>query len=187
MQKALSDYKPELPHPAQSLHHTILASFGPSHPPTIDPKYLFHPLDLEVIAHHAQYLETIAATEPWHRTLLKPNGRRNTPGAYVSSIEKAKDYVRSASASNWHAVGTFAMLPREMGGVVDANLVVYGTTNLRVVDASIMPSIPQCNTQSVVYAVAERAAVLIKGGHRCPREILCGMNNERLSALSATL
>jgi choline dehydrogenase-like flavoprotein len=141
-----------------------IASAVPSEPPVIDPEYLSHRLDLEVMARHTQYLETIATTEPL-ASLLKPDGRRNASGAYVSDLDAAKDYARSACVSNWHAVGTCAMLPREMGGVVDPTLIVYGTTNLRVVDASIMPSIPQCNTQSVVYAVAERAAGLIKSSN----------------------
>lgn len=57
------------------------------------------------------------------------------------------------------------MLPREKGGVVNERLIVHGTKNLRVVDASIMPVIPQSNTQSTVYAVAERAADIIKADH----------------------
>ena len=52
---------------------------------------------------------------------------------------------------------------KERGGVVNGRLVVHGTTNLRVVDASIMPTIPGGNCQSSVYAVAEKAADLIKG------------------------
>ena len=55
------------------------------------------------------------------------------------------------------------MLPRSLGGVVDSNLTVYGTSNLRVVDTSIFPLIPGAHLQSVVYAVAEKAADLIKG------------------------
>lgn len=47
----------------------------------------------------------------------------------------------------------------------NAQLLVYGTTNLRIVDASVMPPIPRGNIQSSVYAVAERAADLIKGAH----------------------
>ncbi len=54
------------------------------------------------------------------------------------------------------------MMPREKGGVVDANLRVYGCRNLRVCDASIIPITPRANPQASVYAVAERAADLLK-------------------------
>jgi choline dehydrogenase-like flavoprotein len=54
------------------------------------------------------------------------------------------------------------MLPKESGGVVDSKLKVYGTKNLRVVDASIFPLEPSGNIQAVVYAVAEKAADIIK-------------------------
>jgi choline dehydrogenase-like flavoprotein len=48
-------------------------------------------------------------------------------------------YVRDTAITDWHPVGTFSMLPRDKGGVVNSNLIVHGTRNLRVVDASIMP------------------------------------------------
>ena len=54
------------------------------------------------------------------------------------------------------------MLPRDMGGVVDSRLTVYGTRNLRVVDSSVFPVIPGGHLMAVVYGVAERAAVLVK-------------------------
>lgn len=54
------------------------------------------------------------------------------------------------------------MLPRADGGVVSDHLLVHGTKNLRVVDASVFPIIPRGNIQSTVYAVAERAADIIK-------------------------
>ncbi|PVH91506.1 GMC oxidoreductase, partial [Periconia macrospinosa] len=73
-------------------------------------------------------------------------------------------YAKAASNTNWHSVGTLAMAPQENGGVVDTSLRVYGVSGLRVVDASIFPLVPQSNTQSLVYAVAERAADLIKQG-----------------------
>ena len=54
------------------------------------------------------------------------------------------------------------MLPWESGGVVNERLVVYGTKNLRVVDASNFPIEPLGNLQTTVYAVAERAADFMK-------------------------
>lgn len=54
------------------------------------------------------------------------------------------------------------MMPREMGGVVDQDLRVYGLKNVRVVDASVFPMVPRGNIQTSVYAVAERAADTIK-------------------------
>lgn len=54
------------------------------------------------------------------------------------------------------------MLPRDMGGVVDPKLRVYGTANVRVCDASVIPLTPRANPQATVYAVAEHAASLIK-------------------------
>ena len=55
------------------------------------------------------------------------------------------------------------MLPRDKGGVVDPHLRVYGAQGLRVVDLSVVPLIPSAHTQSIVYAVAEQAADIIKG------------------------
>ena len=54
------------------------------------------------------------------------------------------------------------MMPWDMGGVVDPELRVYGTRNLRVCDASIIPITPRANPQATVYGVAEHGAGLIK-------------------------
>ena len=62
---------------------------------------------------------------------------------------------------NSHPVGTCAMMAREMGGVVDHDLRVYGTKNVRVVDASVLPLEIDGHLTSTLYAVAERAADLI--------------------------
>lgn len=61
-----------------------------------------------------------------------------------------------------HTIGTCAMLPRELGGVVDPTLKVHGTANVRVVDASVIPHLVSGHTSAVVYALAEKAADLIK-------------------------
>ena len=55
------------------------------------------------------------------------------------------------------------MMKEEFGGVVDSELRVYGVKGLRIVDASVMPMIPGSHISSTVYAVAEKAADIIKG------------------------
>jgi choline dehydrogenase-like flavoprotein len=62
-----------------------------------------------------------------------------------------------------HPCGTCAMMPEGLGGCVDAELRVYGVDGLRVVDASVMPLIVGTALQATVYAVAEKAADVIRG------------------------
>ena len=138
-----------------------IASSNPNMKPIIDPKYLSHPLDIEIFARHMRYLDVIAASGPL-RSLLKEDGERIGPKSPFRDLEAAKDFVRAKSISMWHPTSTCAMLPQERGGVVDEHLIVHGTSNLRIVDASVFPVIPRANVQSTVYAVAERAADLIK-------------------------
>ena len=138
-----------------------IVSKNVSDAPRIDPRYFTHPLDLELFARHVRFLEQLARSPPLS-AYIKPNGKRNHPTAYVEDLSVAKDYARTTALSCYHPAGTCAMLPRDEGGVVNNRLIVYGTKNLRVVDASIMPLIPRSNLQSTVYAVAERAADLIK-------------------------
>jgi choline dehydrogenase-like flavoprotein len=57
------------------------------------------------------------------------------------------------------------MLPEEKGGVVDTRLKVHGINNLRIVDSSVIPIITTGNLQSTVYAIAEKAADLIKADY----------------------
>jgi choline dehydrogenase-like flavoprotein len=141
-----------------------IISAHPRDKPSIDTKYLSNELDLEVLSRHVKSLDTVASTKPL-AGLLKDDGKRNTVYEKMwgkGTLDEVKAYVRKTAISLWHPVGSCAMLPKGKGGVVDEKLRVYGTTNLRVVDASIMPSIPRANTQTTVYAVAEKAADLIK-------------------------
>lgn len=72
-------------------------------------------------------------------------------------------YIRNTAIPVWHASGTCAMKPQSDGGVVDSELKVYGVKGLRIVDASIMPIVPDQHTQGPVYMIAEKAASLIRG------------------------
>lgn len=138
-----------------------LTSANPQHKPSIDPQYLIKGIDVEIFARHLQYLPTLVQTQPL-ASLLKPNGKRSSPDTDLKDLDAVKEFVQNTAISNWHPVGTCAMLPKEKGGVVNEKLVVHGTKKLRVVDASIFPIITRGNPISSVYAVAEKAADLIK-------------------------
>lgn len=67
-------------------------------------------------------------------------------------------WLRENVATTWHSLGTCKMAPREQGGVIDANLSVYGVKNLKIADLSIPPSNVAANTANTAYAIGERAA-----------------------------
>lgn len=132
--------------------------------PDIDPRYLSHPADIEILARHLQSLDTVLRPSTHLSKFLKPDGKRNHPDAFkIHDLKEAKKYVIDTATSAYHSCGTAAMVPLEKGGVVSPELVVYGTSNVRIVDASIFPLIPRGNILSSVYAVAERASDIIKG------------------------
>ena len=89
-----------------------------------------------------------------------------SPGANVTSDEDLKDAFRQLLAPTYsHPCCTCPMMPEELGGVVGPDLLVYGVRSLSVVDASIMPIIPSAHLSATVYAVAEKAADIIKQRH----------------------
>lgn len=136
-------------------------SADPATKPLYDPRYLSHPLDLEILARQTQYLETIVETEPL-KSMLKKDGRRIPAQADAHDLSSAKEIAKERLYTAFHPSSTCAMIPRELGGVVSEKLIVHGTSNLRIVDASVFPIEPLGNIQATVYAVAEKAADLIK-------------------------
>ncbi|KAF2971284.1 hypothetical protein GQX73_g2276 [Xylaria multiplex] len=77
-------------------------------------------------------------------------------------------YVKKNMVPNCHVLGTAAMMSRELGGVVDEELRVYGTGNVRVVDASVIPLQVTGHLVSTIYAIAARAADIILGVKTVP-------------------
>ncbi|KAM0323704.1 hypothetical protein ACHAQA_008641 [Verticillium albo-atrum] len=138
-----------------------IRSKDPKDHPDIDPRYLSHPFDLQLLKIIALHLQTVAKTAPLSG-LLQGGGTVYQPGYHRLTADNVENWVRSAAQSEYHPSGTCAMLPRSRGGVVDERFRVYGVGKLRVVDASVFPLIPRANTQSLVYAIAERAADFIK-------------------------
>lgn len=138
-----------------------LSSKDPGAKPEIDPCYFSHPLDLELMSRHLLMCLKVRGTEPISQ-YFKPDGKRNHEKAYIENLDDAKQYLVDTAKTTYHCCGTCSMRSKDQGGVVDSKLRVWGTRNLRVVDASIFPFIPRGNTMSTVYAVAEKAADLIK-------------------------
>ena len=138
-----------------------ITSADPTVYPAIDPRYLSNPLDLAILSTIALQTQALAKTNPF-ASLLKNNA--TVYATLYNEITRAnvEEHVRQTLTSIYHSVGTCAMLPAKKGGVVDSRLKVYGTTNLRVVDASIVPLLPRGTIQSLIYAVAEKASDLIK-------------------------
>ena len=89
------------------------------------------------------------------------------PGASVSTKSELDEYIRDNTAGDFHLCGTCRMGHDAMA-VVDPNLRVHGIEGLRVVDASVMPSIVSANTNCTTVMVAERAADLILGRPMLP-------------------
>ncbi|KAF5005802.1 hypothetical protein FDECE_7781 [Fusarium decemcellulare] len=148
-------------HPLSRGSTHLKSATGPSPDAVVvDVGYLSHPLDIEIFARNLRYIETLLRSEPLS-SQLKPGGKRNPPQDFTN-LENGRDFLRRYGLGGNHFVGTCSMMPREMGGVVDSQLRVYGTKNLRVCDASIIPLIPRANPQATVYGVAEHGAQIIK-------------------------
>ena len=137
-----------------------IGSNDPRQPPIIDPKYLSHQLDLEILARGTQFIEKIVE-HPAMKRLLKTE-KRLPCNANLQDLESAKQVTKERLWTAYHLSCSCPMMPRKLGGVVDDRLKVYGTRNVRVVDASVFPMIALGNIQATVYAVAERACDLIK-------------------------
>ncbi|KAM0440695.1 hypothetical protein ACHAQK_005669 [Fusarium lateritium] len=132
--------------------------------PAIDPRYCSDPIDCEIIVLGLQLNTKLIQTKAMKELMPEPES------AFDTTDEKAlMSQVIAKITTERHPSGTAAMMPLELGGVVDSELKVYGTCNLRVADASIMPLIPSAHLQARVYAIAEKAADMIKSAKlECP-------------------
>ncbi|KAL8973972.1 MAG: hypothetical protein Q9197_001785 [Variospora fuerteventurae] len=131
-----------------------IRSADPFEPPSIDPRWLTNPVDRQVLIEALLFNRQILAT---------PAMLPLSPAQFVPTVDADEDtinaIINTGIRTEFHPSGTCAMLPLEQGGVVDPQLRVYGTQNLRVVDAGIFPMIPAAHLQAVVYAVAEKLVV----------------------------
>jgi choline dehydrogenase len=131
-----------------------LASADPFAAPLIDPRWLVNPFDTQVLVAAMQFNQRILNTPSIQQ--LQPSYDTVPQDA---SVDVLTAYLIKNLKTEYHYSGTCAMLPPQLGGVVDPNLLVYGAQNVRVVDTSVFPIIPSAHLQAVTYAVAEKVSI----------------------------
>jgi choline dehydrogenase-like flavoprotein len=136
------------------------SSLDPSKP-LINPNFMQLPWDTLVQTHLFTLLRSILSSPSITSTTntsieLSPN-YSNLP--LNATLPQTTAVFQEILAPVWHAVGSAGMRKREWGGVVDEEFRVFGAKGLRVVDASVVPVEVNGNPSSVVYALAEKAAV----------------------------
>jgi choline dehydrogenase len=138
-----------------------LLSWDAEVPPIVDPNYLGDERDMATILEGlriAREIGTAPALGEWRAEEL-------APGPFVVDDVSLSEYIRATTSSYYHPVGTCAIGENDRS-VVDSELRVHGIDGLRVVDASVMPSLPSNNTLATVYAIAERGAELIRNDRK---------------------
>jgi choline dehydrogenase len=137
-----------------------LRSADPRHRPAIDPGYLSDARDARALTAGLKLAREFVTARPMAEICQS----ELAPGAHLRSDTDLLQYVRTHVVTLYHPVGTCAMGGESRwNSVVDPELRVRGVTGLRVVDASVMPSVPRGNTNAPTIAIAERAADLIAG------------------------
>jgi choline dehydrogenase len=136
-----------------------LASSDPFDPPVIDPGYLREAADLQTLLEGLRWCRRVT-----HAAAFVPfRGAEVVPGAAAESVAELIDAIRRTAETCYHPVGSCKMGLDPLA-VVDASLRVHGVDGLRVVDASIMPTIVCGTTNAPTLMIAEKAAALIRGG-----------------------
>ncbi|WYZ40069.1 hypothetical protein EsH8_IV_000410 [Colletotrichum jinshuiense] len=137
-----------------------IASSDPSTPPLIDPNFFGSEVDRFVWRDSIRRMTRmmVGGDSPLSQGIVEseaaPAGLK--PFTLESTDEEIEERIRATAIGTYHPMGTCAM-----GKVVDGDLRVKGVSNLRVVDASVFPTIITAHIQAAVYALAEQAAEVI--------------------------
>ncbi|KDR69700.1 hypothetical protein GALMADRAFT_282594 [Galerina marginata CBS 339.88] len=168
-------------HPLSTGHVHITSAVDLYSPLNFAPGFLTEDADLVIlrwaykksreIARRMKYFrgELVASHPVFPAGSAATTGREEKPVdidaadiVYTEADDKAiDDYHRNTVETTWHSAGTCSMKARENGGVIDSKLNVFGTSNLKVADCSIIPANVSANTYSTAMAIGEKAAVII--------------------------
>lgn len=134
-------------------------SRDPAEDPEFDPHYFEEDIDLETFIEAVKFARDLPKTEPFKSLVVQ----EVNPGPEVQTDKQIGDWIKANMSTTYHTAGACSMLPKVHGGVVDPKLKVYGTSNIRVADISVIPLHFASHTQATVYAIGEQAADIIKG------------------------
>ena len=140
----------------QSRGHVRIKSVDPAAAPAIQPNYLSAPADRDVMVAGMRLTRRIMSQPAILPYIVEELG----PGPQVTRDEDLLDFVRAKGATVFHPTSTCRMGPDEKA-VVDERLRVRGIEGLRVIDASIMPTVVSGNTNAAVIMIAEKGAAMI--------------------------
>ncbi|KAF5361310.1 hypothetical protein D9758_010293 [Tetrapyrgos nigripes] len=131
--------------------------------PLINYNIYADPFDIQAMLQAINDTETFLSTTPWTQDdfIISVAGRNSTT---IGTKEEKVAYMRDNTVTVFHPIGTARMGNKEED-VTDSRLLVRGLKGVRVVDASVFPTLPECHPQAVVYTLAERAADIIKEDH----------------------
>ncbi|HEY9642840.1 MAG TPA: GMC family oxidoreductase N-terminal domain-containing protein [Coleofasciculaceae cyanobacterium] len=150
----------------QSRGAVTLQSVNPADPPAIRVNYLRQDADLQALVEGIKVARQLAHADAFAAI----RGQELAPGKEITSDDAIATYIRQSATTFWHPAGTCKMGIDPMA-VVDPELRVYGVEGLRVVDASIMPTVTTGNTNAPTIMIGEKAADLIQSTGRVSQQI----------------
>jgi choline dehydrogenase len=136
-----------------------LNSTDPKEQPYVNLNFFSNDLDLIALREGVRYIDDIVKNGDGMKDIISDDYPWPMPRNSDEAMIKA---ILDRSQTGFHPCGSCRLSKDIMQGVVDLSLKVHGVRNLRVIDASVFPVIPDCRIQNVVYMVAEKGADLIK-------------------------
>jgi choline dehydrogenase len=142
----------------QSVGRVWLKSTNPTDSLNIQTNYLTSEYDMSVLLAGIKLGREIVQ----RRAFDEMRGAELLPGPDIGSdVQKLRKYIKDTCITDWHPSGTCHM-GLDRTAVVDSRLRVYGVDGLRIVDASIMPSVVSGNLQASIYMIGEKGAAMIQ-------------------------
>lgn len=152
----------DLVRPVSEPGEVTLNSDDPLQQPNINLNYFNNDLDIIALREGIRYTYDVLKNGPGFKDIIEDEYPWEMP---LHDNKLMKMAVLDRSQTSFHPCGTARLSKNIQQGVVDPNLKVHGIKNLRVIDASVIPVIPDCRIQNSVYMVGEKGADAIKRDH----------------------